>query len=46
MYKIQKQIIDKINESQEIDVKKYTWQTIPYSLKRFWVDYYQNSKNK
>jgi hypothetical protein len=45
MHKIQKLIINKVNESQEIDVKPYTWQTIPKSLKRFWANYFENNKN-
>ena len=45
MHKIQKLIIDKVNENQEIDVDPYTWENIPHTLKRFWVNYFQNYKN-
>jgi len=33
---MKKLIIDKMNEGQEPDVKKYNWDTIPSSLKVFW----------
>lgn len=36
MKNIKNKIIDKIKENQEQDVKKYTWDTIPESLKIFW----------
>ena len=45
MYKIRKQIIDKVNESQEKDVTPYVWETIPNTLKYFWANYFQNYKN-
>lgn len=38
---IKQKIIDKMNEGQEVDVPKYTWETIPDSLKRFWINYYK-----
>ena len=37
-------IIDKINENQESDVKKYEWEDISDSLKSFWNDYFNNNK--
>jgi len=40
MYVISNFIINKLNKDQEEDVEKYTWDTIPYSLKRFWTNYY------
>lgn len=39
---MKKKIIDKLNKGQEIDVSLYTWETIPQSLKRFWLNYYKN----
>jgi hypothetical protein len=45
MYKIQQKIIDKVNENQEVDVIPFTWETIPHTLKRFWVNYFQNCRN-
>ena len=44
MYAIQQQIIDKVNENQESDVVPYTWETIPLSLRRFWLQYLANQK--
>jgi len=38
---MKQKIIDKLNEGQESDVPKYTWNTIPESLKRFWINYYK-----
>lgn len=35
--KMEKRIIDKVNEGQESDVKPYTWEAIPTSLKQFWI---------
>ena len=35
---IKKRIIDKMNEGQEQDVPLYTWETIPKSLKQFWIN--------
>ena len=34
-------IIDKINQGQELDVPLFTWDNIPDSLKRFWLNYYK-----
>jgi len=45
MYAIQQKIIDKVNEKQESDVKAYTWETIPLSLRRFWASYLANQQN-
>lgn len=39
-----KKIINKMNEGQEEDVPKYTWETIPKSSKKFWNDYFDNNK--
>lgn len=39
---MKQKIIDKLNKGQEIDVSLYTWETIPQSLKRFWLNYYKN----
>jgi len=33
-------VIKVFNTGQEEDVEKYTWDTIPYSLKKFWINYY------
>jgi len=41
MYAIQQKIIDKVNENQEPDVELYTWETIPLSLRKFWVNYFR-----
>ena len=38
---IKQKIIDKINQGQESDVPLYTWNTIPQSLKMFWINYYK-----
>jgi hypothetical protein len=38
---IKQKIIDKMNQGQEVDVPLYTWETIPQSLKRFWIKYYK-----
>jgi|688.fasta_scaffold37842_5 hypothetical protein len=46
MYSDQKQkIIDKVNERQESDVEKYTWETISYSLRLFWTNWFREQKN-
>jgi len=45
MYAIQQKIIDRVNEGQEPDVEIYTWQTIPYSIRLFWVKWFQQCKN-
>lgn len=50
MYESQKQkTIDKINQNQEADVKRYAWETIPYSLRLFWANWFKeesiNEKN-
>lgn len=34
---MEKRIIDKANEGQDADVKPYPWETIPTSLKQFWI---------
>lgn len=44
MYKIQQKIIDKVNENQEPDVELYAWETIPLSLRRFWLKYLANQR--
>ena len=44
MYAIQQKVIDKVNEGQEADVVPYTWETIPLSLRRFWLQYLANQK--
>jgi hypothetical protein len=44
MYAIQQKIIDKVNENQEADVVPYTWETIPLSLRRFWLQYLANQQ--
>ena len=38
---IKQKIIDKLNQGQESDVPLYTWETIPQSLKSFWLNYYK-----
>jgi hypothetical protein len=38
---MKQKIIDKLNEGQESDVTKYTWEPIPESLKLFWINYYK-----
>ena len=38
---IKQKIIDKLNQGQELDVPLYTWETIPESLKRFWINFYK-----
>lgn len=39
------QIINKLNENQEPDAHKYTWKTIPLSLKKFWMNYFDQKKS-
>lgn len=40
---VKQKIIDKLNEGQELDVELYTWETIPSSLKRFWLNYFKKN---
>lgn len=44
MYAIQIKIIEIVNSGQEADVVPYTWETIPLSLRRFWLQYLANQK--
>ena len=44
MYAIQIKIVEIVNQNQESDVIPYTWETIPLSLRRFWLDYLANQK--
>lgn len=37
-------IVDKLNETKEEDVEDFTWETISYSLKRFWTNYFREEK--
>lgn len=39
-----KKIINKMNEGQEEDVPKYTWETIPKSSKKLWEEHFKNNK--
>ena len=41
---VRQQIIRKVNEGQEKDVRPYSWKTIPFSLKIFWIDYFRQQK--
>jgi len=43
---IRQQIISKMNEGQEMDVKPFVWSTIPRSLRLFWIQYFKNQKEK
>ena len=45
MNKIQNLIVDKMNESQEADVK-FTWANIPITLKHFWADHFRELEKK
>lgn len=44
MYAIQIKIVEIVNSGQEVDVVPYTWETIPLSLRRFWLQYLANQK--
>ncbi len=44
MLVIKQKIIDKINENQEEDVKPFTWLTISYKLKKFWINYFREEQ--
>jgi hypothetical protein len=41
---IEDYIVKKVNERQEIDVKPFTIETIPFNLIEFWVNYYNENK--
>lgn len=41
---IQQQVIDKLNQGQEIDAHKYSWNSIPLSLRKFWCRYFLEQK--
>jgi hypothetical protein len=41
---IEDYIVKKENERQEIDVKPFTIETIPFNLIEFWVNYYNENK--
>jgi len=43
---IKQQVTRKMNEGQESDAHKYSWNTIPHSLKVFWLNYFRNLKNQ
>lgn len=38
------QVIAKMNQNQEVDAHKYSWNTIPNSLKKFWIEYFEKQK--
>jgi hypothetical protein len=38
---MKEKVLNKINQGQESDVKPYTWETAPESLKDFWFKYLQ-----
>lgn len=42
---IRQQILNKMNENQEADVRPYSWVTTPLSLRRFWANYFREKKN-
>lgn len=44
MNPLQQQVIKKMNENQETDAHKYSWRTIPKSLRIFWMDYFREKK--
>jgi hypothetical protein len=44
MYAIQIKIVEIVNQNQEADVVPYTWETIPLSLRRFWLQYLANQQ--
>ena len=44
MYAIQIKIVEIVNQNQESDVIPYTWETIPLSLRRFWLQYLANQQ--
>lgn len=37
-------VIAKMNQNQEADVKPFTWNTTPRSLRRFWLRYFEEQK--
>jgi hypothetical protein len=41
---IEEYIVKKVNEGQEIDVKPYTIETIPFNLIEFWVEQFKTEK--
>lgn len=43
---IKQRIINKMNEGQEPDVKKYNWNTISDKMKLFWFDYFENKDKR
>lgn len=43
---LKQRIINKMNEGQEPDVKKYTWITITDKMKAFWTDYFEKNDNR
>jgi len=36
---MKEQILNKVNEGRERDVPPYTWETIPDSIKKFWIEW-------
>jgi len=41
---VKQQIINKLNEGREPDAHIFSWRTIPYSLKTFWLQYFKEKK--
>lgn len=44
MATIRQQVISKMNENKEPDAHVFSWRTIPYSLKLFWIEYFREKK--
>jgi len=38
------QVIAKMNQNQEADAHKFTWNTTPKSLQIFWLNYFKQQK--
>lgn len=43
---LKEKIISKVNEGQESDVPPYIWETIPDSIKRFWINEFNKMKEE